>query len=214
MADEYIPGGIPADEDVLQSTASEFTEAMGGVSNTRVQIQEITNLTLIRLEVKPGSKTAARMQKVLGVELPQYAGQVTGDKQAMQILYGTRQIVACLWVDIDTFLVVTQVDDVKLGRALNAALGSGEGLVLDVSANRSVIELSGPEAYEVLAQTVTFETVPDFFDVGMAWRCWVGEAEMLLWRVDAEQYLMIPRNSATAPVMISMFDAITDVNEG
>ncbi|GGH61466.1 sarcosine oxidase subunit gamma [Rothia aerolata] len=214
MADEYIPGGIPADEDVLRSTASEFTEAMGDVSNTRVQIQEITNLTLIRLEVNPGSKAAARMQKVLGVELPQYAGQVTGDKQAMQILYGTRQIVACLWTDIDTFLVVTQVDDVKLGRALNAALGSEEGLVLDVSANRSVIELSGPEAYEVLAQTVTFETVPDFFDVGMAWRCWVGEAEMLLWRVDAEQYLMIPRNSATAPVIISMFDAITDVNEG
>ncbi|MDO4252290.1 MAG: sarcosine oxidase subunit gamma family protein [Rothia sp. (in: high G+C Gram-positive bacteria)] len=196
------------EEGGLQSTASEFTQAMHSISNTDIQLRQIDHLTLIRIEVDPDSQAAQRMQEVLGVKFPQDPGQVTGDRQAVEILYGTRQIVACLRAEQATFLVVSQVDAVKLGRALSLALGDGPGLVLDVSANRSVLELSGPAAGQVLAQTVTFENSPPYFSQGMAFKCGVAQAEMMLWRIGQDQYLLVPRSSSTAPVLTSMLDVI------
>lgn len=202
------------EDGVVPSPASEFIEAMEQVSDTQVQIQEVPYLSLFRLEIDPHSDAAARMEKVLGISFPEQPGEVVGDSTAQEILYGTRQVVACLWVHADTFLVVSHVDPVKLGRALNSALGDEPGLVLDVSFNRSVIELSGPEAAAVLARTVTFEaTSPKVFLEGMGWRCNVGESELMLWRVAEFQYLMVPRNSHTVPTVISMFDAISDVQD-
>ena len=207
------PGDSTPEEGTLQSTASQFAQAMDRVSDQSVQLQEIPNLTLIRIEIDPNSRAAVRLQKVLGVSFPRHAGEATGDRRAMQVLYGTRQIVACLWVHDDIFLVVSRVDHAKLGRALDSALGTDEGLILDVSWNRSVIELSGPDAADVLSRTVSVEEVPEYFDVGMALRANVADSELMLWRVDTDQYLLVPRSSHTGSVMATMFDAIYEVKE-
>ncbi|MFW0107590.1 hypothetical protein ACN08X_01755 [Rothia sp. P6271] len=201
------------ERDTVPSVASEFTEAMNAVSDTSVQVREISSLTLVRIQVAPDSVAAARMSQVLGIDFPRHRGEVTGDSQAREILYGTRQIVAALWVHEDTFLIATHVDPIKLGRALDRALGSEPGLVLDVSANRTVIELSGEEAPEVLARCVTFEddATPELFDIGMGWRCNVGEAELMLWRIDRFEYLMVPRSSTTAPFLVTLLDTIEKV---
>lgn len=202
------------EEGIAPSTASEFAEDMDRLSDQNLQIQEVPSLTLMRIEVNPYSDAARRMQKVMGAEFPKAPGNVTGDKKAQEIFFGTRQVVACLWVHEDTFLVVSRVDPAKLGRALNSALGKDPGLVLDVSFNRSVLELSGEDIGEVLARTVTFEeNAPRFFAEGDAWRCNVGESELMLWRIHEFQYLMVPRNSHTPSVVVSVFDAIEEVKD-
>lgn len=124
-------------DSTVPSIADEFVEAMDGVTDTRVQLQEISDLSLFRIEISPDSDAAQRIQAVLGVKLPRQRGQVTGDSQALQLLYGTRQVVACMYVKEGVFLVVTRVDPAKLGRALNAALGRDEGLILDVSVKQN-----------------------------------------------------------------------------
>ncbi|QNV40265.1 hypothetical protein IDM48_02180 [Rothia amarae] len=202
------------EEGIAPSTASEFAEDMDRLSDNNLQIQEVPSLTLMRIEVDPYSEAARRMQKVLGAELPKAPGEVSGDKKAQEIFFGTRKVVACLWVHEDTFLVVSQVDPAKLGRALNSALGKDPGLVLDVSFNRSVLELAGSDIAEVLARTVSFEeNAPKFFGEGSAWRCNVGESEVMLWRIGEHQYLMVPRNSHTPGVVVSVFDAIEEVKD-
>lgn len=194
-------------DSTVPTIAEEFTEAMDAVTDTRIQIQEVNDLSLFRLEVTPGSPVAERLPKVLGVELPQVPGEVTGDFRALQLLYGTRQVVACMYVEEGIYLVITRVDPVKLGRALAATLGSDDGLILDVSGNRSVINLSGVAAADVIDQTVRFDFVPENFPVGNAISCTVADARIMLWRIDELEYLMVPRASVTAPFLSKILEA-------
>lgn len=198
-------------DSTVPTIAEEFTEAMDAVTDTRVQLQEISDLSLFRLEVTPGSPVAERLPKVLGVELPQHPGEVTGDSRALQLLYGTRQVVACMYVEEGIYLVVTRVDPVKLGRALSAALGTDDGLILDVSANRTVINLSGIASADVIDDTVHFDFRPDIFPVGAAIACTVADARIMLWRIDELEYLMVPRASDTAPFLAGIIDACENV---
>ena len=185
----------------LPSIAEEFVEAMDEVTDTRVQLQEISDLFLFRIEIDPSTDAA----------LPTTRGQVTGDATALHLLYGTRQVVACLYVEEGVYLVVTRVDAVKLGRALTAALGRDEGLVLDVSVNRTVLNLSGVAAADVIDEVVHFDFPPDFFDPGKALSCTVAEARIMLWRIDELEYLMVPRASDTAPFLVNILDACEKV---
>ncbi|MFW0111473.1 hypothetical protein ACN082_01750 [Rothia sp. CCM 9417] len=191
----------------LPSVAEEFAHAMDEVTDTRIQLQEISDLSLFRLEVDPASSAAHRLEKVLGVSLPELPGQVSGDALARYMLYGTRQVVACLYVEAGVYLVVTRVDPVKLGRALATALGNDEGLVLDVSVNRTVLNLSGQAAAQVIDQVVAFDFPPDVFKPGQAMSCRVSEARIMLWRIDEMEYLMVPRASDTAPFLVNILDA-------
>ncbi|WP_237188853.1 sarcosine oxidase subunit gamma family protein [Rothia nasimurium] len=191
----------------VPSVAEEFAEAMDEVTDTRVQLQEISDLSLFRLEIDPASTAARRLEKVMGAQLPTSRGQVTGDSTATHLLYGTRQVVACLYVEEGIYLVVTRVDAVKLGRALTAALGRDEGLVLDVSVNRTVLNLSGRAAADVIDEVVHFDFPPDFFNPGKALSCTVADARIMLWRIDDLEYLMVPRASDTAPFLVNILDA-------
>lgn len=191
----------------VPSIAEEFTQAMDEVTDTRIQLQEISDLSLFRLEVAPGSLAAERLEKVLGVSLPELPGQVSGDALGRYLLYGTRQVVACLYMEPGIYLVVTRVDPVKLGRALVTALGNEEGLVLDVSANRTVLNLSGQAAARVIDRVVDFDFAPGTFEPGQAISCTVADARIMLWRLDALEYLMVPRASDTALFLVHMLDA-------
>ncbi len=194
-------------ETPVPSVAEEFAEAMDEVTDTTVQLQEISDLSLFRLEIDPTSEAARRLEKVMGAKLPSTRGEVTGDATAAHLLYGTRQVVACLYVEEGVYLVVTRVDAVKLGRALTAALGQDEGLVLDVSVNRTVLNLSGKAAAQVIDEVVHFDFPPDFFNPGKALSCTVAEARIMLWRIDDLEYLMVPRASDTAPFLVNILDA-------
>ncbi|MDY6051248.1 MAG: sarcosine oxidase subunit gamma family protein [Rothia sp. (in: high G+C Gram-positive bacteria)] len=191
----------------LPTVPEEFVTAMDEMTDTRVQLRENSDLSLFRIEIDPTTSVARRIEKVLGVVLPAARGQVTGDATALHLLYGTRQVVACLYVEEGVYLVVTKVDAVKLGRALAAALGSDEGLVLDVSVNRAVVNLSGVAAADVIDEVVHFDFPPDFFDPGKALSCTVAKARIMLWRIDELEYLMVPRASDTAPFLLNILDA-------
>lgn len=191
----------------VPSIAHEFERAMHKVTDTRLQLQEIPDLSLFRIEVAPGSSAAHRLEKVLGVSFPLTPHQVSGDALCRYLLYGTRQVVACLYVEEGVYLVVSRVDAVKLGRALNLALGGDEGLVLDVSVNRTVLNLSGKVAVEVINQVVDFDFTLKLLEPGQALRCTVADARIMLWRIDHLEYLMVPRASDTAPFLVNILDA-------
>lgn len=200
-------------ESNLPSIAQEFIQAMDAVTDTNIQLQEIFDLSLFRIEVDTSSVAARRLEKVLGVSFPESPGQVSGDALARYILYGTRQVVACLYVQEGIYLVVTRVDPVKLGRALTSALGSDDGLVLDVSVNRTVLNLSGPAAADVISRVATFDMASGVFEPGQAMSCTVSDTRIMLWRIDKLEYLMVPRASDTAPFLVTILDACALVKQ-
>lgn len=196
------------EDGAVPTAASEFAEAMDEATSTSIQVQEISDLELIRIEIDPLSEGAKRLEMVMGVAFPQYAGEVTGDALALEILYGTRQIVALLYVDETTFLLVTRVDGEKLGRALDNALASDPGLIVNVSANRSVVELAGPYSHRIVENLARFEVAPQYFEKGMAFQCLFAGAPMMLWKVADDQYLTVPRHAHTAPFIVGLLDEI------
>lgn len=196
------------DDGIVSSAASEFSEAMDEITDTSILVQEISDLELFRIEIDPFSPAAQRLEMVMGAEFPKYMGEVTGDALAQEILYGTRQIVAILYVDETTFLVITRVDGTKLGRALDNALASDPGLIVNVSVNRSVVELAGPDSHKIIQRLGYFDPVPRYFEKGMAFQCLIADIPMMLWRISDDQYIMVPRSAHTAPFIVGLLDEI------
>lgn len=103
----------------------------------------------------PERGAAQRIAHVLGGPLP--AAPSTARR------YDTRDV---LWLGPDEWLVIGEPDDTDLESALRLALGDGPGAITDVSAQRTVLTLSGPGAAEVLARGCAIDLHPQVAPAG------------------------------------------------
>jgi sarcosine oxidase, subunit gamma len=160
--------------------------AAAEVSGPRaVRIREVPFLTMVGLRVVPGSVTAGRVETRLGVSLPSACGAVSiGDG------------VSVLWLSPDEFLVVSdERQPAPLTAALVDALEAEPGSAIDLSANRTTFELSGPAAREVLEKGCPLDLHPRTFQVGAAYMTLIGSVPVILWQVSDELYRILPRSS-------------------
>ena len=149
-----------------------------------VSLSEVPFVSMVSLRVNPVSPAAARVAAVLGDPLPTACGEVTGtDSQH------------ALWLGPDEWLVVLATDAVAMADQLTAAVGEEPGLVLDVSANRTVLELAGPRARAVLEKGCPVDLHPRSFGPGHAVNTTLARVPVLLWQTDDETYRLLPRSS-------------------
>ncbi|MGB9035529.1 MAG: sarcosine oxidase subunit gamma family protein [Paeniglutamicibacter sp.] len=157
----------------------------GAVSGERgVGLREIAFTTQIGLRAEPGSAAHAALSAAAGVQLPSAVGQVSGSAD------GT----AVLWLGPDDFLVVAPEGSELLGPLVDA-LGDEPGQVVDLSANRTVIEVSGPSARAVLEKGCPADLHPRAFAAGTAITTVLGPVPVLLWKTEAETFRVLPRAS-------------------
>jgi len=150
-----------------------------------VTLRERPYLTMLSIRVPPGSPQASRIAEALAVSLPQRCGDVGQTEQH-----------AVLWLGPDEWLVVSWAAAGKLHEQLNTALGSDHGAVVDVSANRTTLELAGPAARDVLDAGCTLDLHPRAFGPGTAVATQVGPVPVILWQTnDAPTYRLLPRSS-------------------
>ncbi|GAA2257424.1 sarcosine oxidase subunit gamma [Streptomyces indiaensis] len=167
------------------SPAAHLAERMRAATVTGargVTLTELPFLTMLNLRVDPGSEAAARMETALGAPLPCRCGDTTasGDRTAV-------------WLGPDEWLVLSRSDEAP---ALREALGQAPGSVVDVSANRTTLELSGPSARQVLEKGCPLDLHPRVFGPGRAVSTTVGPVAVLLWQTDdAPTYRLLPRSS-------------------
>ena len=114
----------------------------GSVRGT-VELSEITFLTMVGLRVDRNTDAGQRIASVTG-GLPAACGAVSGSGDT-----------SVLWLGPEEFLVVAPLEaHESLGgdliQALREALADGEGQVVDLSANRTTFELTGPLSRAVL----------------------------------------------------------------
>jgi sarcosine oxidase subunit gamma len=165
-------------------TAAFETGSVRGV----VELSEITFLTMVGFRVRRDSEAGQRIGSVTG-GLPATCGAVSGTGET-----------SVLWLGPEEFLVVAPVEaHESLGgdliQALKEALGDGEGQVVDLSANRTTFELTGPRARAVLEKGCSLDLHPRGFRAGTALSTEIGNIPVVLWKTGDESYRIFPRAS-------------------
>ncbi len=185
-----------------RSPASHLAEAMEAatVEGTRaVALREVAFATQLGLRAAAGSAGHAALAAATGVGLPASAGEVAGSVQ------GT----AVLWLGPDEFLVITPENGALAGELVEA-LGDAPGQVVDLSANRSVLELTGPSAPLVLRKSCPTDLHPRAFGVNQAVTTTLANIPVLLWRTGEQSWYILPRASFTEHTVHWLLDAMTE----
>lgn len=150
----------------------------------------------VGLRVEPGSAPAGRVETALGLELPE-ANRVSesGGRRA-------------IWLGPDEWLVVAADGEERSLVALLEAAINGEGSVVDLSANRTGLELSGPEARTVLATCCSLDFHPRAFEPGQCAQTLIHKAGVLIEQRDDDRYLLLVRPSFAAYVAEWLLDGM------
>ncbi|MBF9066671.1 sarcosine oxidase subunit gamma [Streptacidiphilus fuscans] len=166
---------MTADPDLRRSPLAHLGEIVAGEGGRQVTLREVPFLTQINLRLDPDGQAAARVGRVLGTPLPTVPGAVA-----------TAGVVRVLWLGPDEWLVVAPDGQAyPAQRALHDALGDEPGSVVDVSANRTALDLSGPAAREVLEKGCSIDLHPRAFAPGRCAQTTVSKVNVVLWRLDA-----------------------------
>ncbi|HST73464.1 MAG TPA: sarcosine oxidase subunit gamma family protein [Kocuria rosea] len=177
-----------------------------------VSLREIPFLTMVGIRVDPATAAAGALAAKAGVPLPAGHGAVTGTPG------GT----AILWQGPDEFLLVGPEEPAGAAaghsglpgdpraQELVRALGQEPGQVVDLSANRTTLELSGPSARAVLEKGCPMDLHPRVFAVGTAVATTLGPVQVVLWRTAEQTWRIMPRPSFAEYVARWLLDAMTE----
>ncbi len=175
--------------------------AVTGARNVRVSEWRFT--TMVSLRVDPASPTARELEHVLGARLPRTIGEVVGDAQHN-----------VLWQGPDEWLVVSQMSADALVPALAEAVAGGHAAVVDVSANRTVLELKGTAARDVLEKGCPLDLHPRAFGPGRAVTTTLARIPLVLWQAGPDSYRLLPRASFADYVARWLLDASREFASG
>jgi len=134
----------------LRGHASQFAAASDALGD-RLAIRELAFLSQVDLRADPGDVAVMeRLRAGLGFALPQIPNTTSEDQQ--ELIEG----------------------------ALRSALSDAPGAVTDVSATRTVVELRGPLARDVLATGCPVDLHPRVFGPGRCAQTLLGKAQVIV----------------------------------
>lgn len=152
-----------------------------------VGLRERAFAVQLGLRTAPGTASAQALESALGITLPKQIGEVTGDGAGLY----------ALWLGPDEFLVVDVSRRQRPGETLiaEASLEGLPGQAVDLSANRTILELTGSKAREVLEKSVRTDLHPRAFGVGTAISTQLGPVPVIVHHSAEFEYRIYPRAS-------------------
>ncbi len=161
-----------------------------------VSISEIPGLHTIDLRVAPDTSTQAAVVEALGIDLPGKPGQATFGEEKVQAL--------CLAPDW-WLIVGMQEAEAKLG-PLQLNIGHHFSVV-NVSGQRTTIELEGPNAREVLAHLWEQDLREKNFPVGSVSQGLMAKAPVIVLHISPFRYRVLVRSSFALHLWKALVDA-------
>jgi sarcosine oxidase subunit gamma len=159
------------------------------------ELREVTVPHQVDLRINPADPAARRIGELLGTPLP--AVPNTGSD-------------AVLWLGPDQWLVFGASEE-----QVRQALGDTPGSVVDVSANRTVLELAGPAAREVLEQGCSIDLHPRAFGPGRCAQTMLARAQVILHQVDdVPTYRLLVRPSYAGYLTAWLRDSLAEWTAG
>lgn len=182
--------------------ADHADELAAGSRKGVVTLRELPLLAQVSLRVADEA-TRRACGAALGVPLPT-VGTATGD--------GDR---SALWLGPDEWLVVgTTGNDAQLVAALRSATAEAHASVVVVSSARTVLELAGPGARDVLDGGCRLDLHPRSFGPGSCAATNVAQAAVLLHQTAPETYRLFVRSSYAWYLAAWLLDGMSEPTLG
>jgi len=113
-----------------------------------------------------------------------------------------------LWLGPDEWLVIGS--DEGLASDLSSPPDGLHSAVTDVSANRVILELSGPHARDVLSKSCELDFHPRVFGTGMVVQTLLAKSQAIIEQVGGDRYHLYVRNSFARYVAEWLSDALLE----
>jgi sarcosine oxidase subunit gamma len=191
-------------EAVRRSPLADYAERFAGLSAAtggELSIRELPFAT--QLNLRADSKDTELMQRLattLGLALPMGPNTVSShdDRRA-------------LWLGPDEWLVVVPDGErTAIEQALRNALADALGSLTDVSANRTLLEIRGPQAGELLAHGVSIDLDARSFGTARCAQTLLAKAQVIVERRDESAFVVYVRTSFAAYVATWLLDALAE----
>jgi sarcosine oxidase, subunit gamma len=138
-----------------------------------VQLCEEPFVAMVDLRADPDGPAAARASAILGLELPTTPSTCVSNDS-----------LTAIWMGPDEWLITAGTRSAAtLEAELRAAVGE-DGAAIDVSAQRTTLRLSGPDARDLLAKGCSLDLHPTVFRKGAAAQTMLGLAGVVLIALD------------------------------
>jgi sarcosine oxidase subunit gamma len=204
-ADSVLLGPVPRTASALRmSPLAHRHDDLAAASGDAVRLAELPFRTGVSLRLDPRGTAAARLAAAIDAALPGPGTATTAGERSV------------LWLGPDEWLVTGPDGDApSLIRLLTEALGGEHGSVVDVSANRTTLEVAGPSARPVLEKGITLDLHPRVFGVGRAAATTLARAHVILRQVDDEPvYHLLVRSSFAGYLADWLIDAAAEFTVG
>lgn len=166
----------------------------------------LTQLTLRVTDADAASAVGA----TLGVDLPGAPCTFTRGT-------GSHGDVEVLWMGPDEYLILAQPGiQLAVEKALREALGESRGAVVDVSAQRTALALSGPRVRDVLAHGCSVDLHPSAAPTGTCVQTLLAQTGIVLLIRDADrdEFGVLVRSSFAAYFAAWLIDASLEYRAG
>ncbi|WP_153799850.1 sarcosine oxidase subunit gamma [Foetidibacter luteolus] len=168
-----------------------------------VTIRELPGLHTIDLRVAPGTEAQAAVAEALGIELPGKPGRI----RAVQVLGESEAHALCLapdwWLIVGYQEAVEKLAPLKNGHHFS---------VVDVSGQRTTIELEGPNAREVLAHLWEQDLREKSFPAGSVSQGLMAKAPVIVCHIAPSRYRVMVRSSFALHLWKALVDAAEEWN--
>ena len=165
-----------------------------------IAIRELPGLHTIDLRAEPGSSTHAAVIKALGIDLPVKPGQTS----AMSISGGDEAHAFCLAPDWWLIVGFPEVEQMLAPLRLNNDYHLS---AVDVSGQRTTIELEGPNVREVLAHLWEQDLREKSFPVGSVSQGLMAKAPVIIFHIALFRYRVMVRSSFALHLWKALVDA-------
>ena len=181
-----------------RSPLAQLASGLRDAGSDAVTFAERAFLAQLDVRVSPDPAAADAVAEVIGCRLPLTPGTTAQGPGA-----------SVLWLGPDEWLIVgapgTEGD---LSQRLGDALGGLPATVVDVSANRTVIEVSGRRAREVLEKGCSIDLHPRAFGPGRCAQTLLARAQVILEQTGEEPtYRLFVRPSFSGYLAAWLMDA-------
>jgi sarcosine oxidase subunit gamma len=182
----------------LTALADRFAKAAD--SPARIRLREIPFLTQLTLRARSESDAAGAASTALGLPLPVVPNTVR-----------SRRDLSVLWMGPDEWLIVAEQDGQRHRPMLERALEGRHASVVDVSAQRTVIEVAGADARDLLLKGCALDLHPQVFAVGRCAQTMLARTQVVLVARDREpNYWVLVRASFAEYLAEWLLDAAAE----
>ena len=165
-----------------------------------VAIRELPGLHTIDLRVAAGTSTQAAVAEALGMELPGKTGQTRGLSVSGGGEAHALSLAPDWWLIVGFAAAEQQLAPLKLNSDYHFS-------VVDVSGQRTTIELEGPKVRELLAHLWEQDLREKSFPIGSVSQGLMAKAPVIIYRIALFRYRVMVRSSFALHLWKALIDA-------